>query len=164
MLTDATVMEARTAMQLYPHVSADARVLAGQPVIEGTEVPVSLVVSEVAAGKSLRVVAQEHGVSVEDVRAALEYAAQRTSEPVATGTDAGSGQGDVNRMAGMPAAVEDEARRLGLAATGLSPLGRRLLELRAKGIAAGEPPLTTWEALDAEIVEWRGGVYPDADA
>lgn len=136
------------AMQLYPHISADARVLSGQPVIEGTSVSVSIVVSAVAAGEAFADVAREHGVSVEDVRAALEYAAQRASEPVAQ-----PGAGSI---------AEDEAHRLGLDAAGLSPLGRRLLELRSQGIAAGEPSITTWEALDAEIAERRGG-YPDAD-
>lgn len=149
------------AMQLYPHISADARVLAGQPVIEGTSVSVSIVVSAVAAGEALADVAREHGVSVEDVRAALEYAAQRASEPVVPAT--GSGKSEATVAAGQSTAVEDEAYRLGLDAAGLSPLGRRLLALRAQGIAAGEPPITTWEALDAEIAERRGD-YPDADA
>lgn len=152
------------AMQLYPHISADADVLSGQPVIEGTSIPVSLVVSEVAAGKSLRDVAQEYGVRIEDVRAALEYAAQRMSEPVADGADASSGEGDSDQSAGKTTAVEDEARRLGLDAADLSLLGRRLLELRAQGITAGEQPIMTWDALDAEIAERRGGIYSDADA
>lgn len=150
------------AMQLYPHISADAQVLSGQPVIEGTSIPVSLVVSEAAAGKSLREIAQEHDVSIEEVRAALEYAAQRASEPIALATGATSDEGNSGRAAGDPMVAEDEARRLGLDPTQLSPLGRRLLELRAQAIAAGEPLLTTWEELDAEIAERRGGVYPDA--
>jgi uncharacterized protein (DUF433 family) len=151
------------ALQLYPHISADARVLSGQPVIEGTSVAVSLVVSEIAAGKTIQDIAQKHRVSIEDVRAALEYAAQRTSEPVALAADAkdeeSTGQADAK-----PSQAEEEARRLGLDPARLSPLGRRLLELRAQAIAAGEPFLTTWEELDAEIAERRGGIYPDADA
>lgn len=151
------------ALQLYPHISADARILSGQPVIDGTSIAVSLVVSEVAAGKNLHDIAQEHRLSIEDVRAALEYAAQRTSEPVAVAVDAkneeSTGQADAKS-----AMAEEEARRLGLDPTHLSPLGRRLLELRAQAIAAGEPLLTTWEELDAEIAKRRGGIYPDADA
>lgn len=151
------------ALQLYPHISADARVLSGQPVIEGTSVAVSLVVSQVAAGESLPDVARENGVSVEDVRAALEYAAQRTSEPMAVAADAknedSTGQADAK-----PGMAEEEARRLGLDPAHLSPLGRRLLELRAQAIAEGEPLLTSWEELDAEIAERRGGIYPDTDA
>ncbi|HEU4785423.1 MAG TPA: hypothetical protein VFS83_18935 [Ktedonobacterales bacterium] len=60
--------------------------------------------------------------------------------------------------------AEEEARRLGLDPTRLSPLGRRLLELRAQAIAAGEPLLTTWEELDAEIAERRGGYEQPAQA
>lgn len=141
------------AMQLYPHISADARVLAGQPVIEGTEVPVSLVVSAVAAGKSLSAVAKEHGVSVEDVRAALEYAARLAGEPAAVGgagSDANSQDGDLLTPGGA-----EEARRLGLDPTTLSALGRRLLDQRARIRASGIPMLT-WEQLDAEMDEQRG--------
>ncbi|HEY7342097.1 MAG TPA: DUF433 domain-containing protein [Ktedonobacterales bacterium] len=151
------------ALQLYPHISADARVLSGQPVIEGTSVAVSLVVTQVATGKTISDVAREHGVSIEDIRAALEYAAQRTSEPIALAADAKNDEGSGQADAGSPMA-EEEARRLGLDPKHLSPLGRRLLELRAQAIAAGEPLLTTWEELDAEIAERRGGIYPDADA
>ena len=152
------------AMQLYPHISADAQVLSGQPVIEGTSIPVSLVVSAAAAGKSLREIAQELGVSIEDVRAALEYAAQRTSEPVAITAGENNSDENTGQAVAEPTMAEEEARRLGLDPAHLSPLGRRLLELRAQAIAAGEPLLTTWGELDAEIAERRGGVYPDADA
>ena len=60
--------------------------------------------------------------------------------------------------------VDDEARRLGLDPAHLSLLGRRLLELRAQAIAAGEPLITTWEELDAEIAERRGGWRQPAQA
>ena len=151
------------ALQLYPHISADARILSGQPVIEGTSVAVSLVVCEVAAGKTIQDIAQKHRVSVEDGRAALEYAAQRTSEPVTLAADANNEE-RTGQIDAAPTMVEEEVRRLGLDPAHLSPLGRRLLELRAQAIAAGEPPLTSWEEIDAEIAERRGGIYPDADA
>ena len=151
------------SMQLYPHISADAGVLSGQPVVEGTTVPVSLLVKQIATGKSVEDVAREHGVSVEDVCAALEYAAQRVLEPVSTGmprTDAGSVGAEVEVA---PAEVEAEARRVGLDPTHLSPLVRRLLELRVQAAAAGERFLTTREELDAEIADRRGGIYPYPD-
>ena len=151
------------ALQLYPHISADARILSGQPVIDGTSVAVSLIVSEIAAGKPIRDVAQRHGVSIDDVRAALEYAAQKTSEPVALATDPKNEERTGQADAG-PMLAEEEARRLGLDPAHLSPLGRRLLELRAQAIAAGEPLITSWDELDAEIANRRGGIYPDANA
>lgn len=150
-------------MQLYPHISADADVLAGHPVIEGTSVPVSMVISAVAAGKSLNDVANEHGVTVDAVRAALEYAARRVSEPAALAADA-NGEHEANPTTETPTAVDDEALRLGLDPNSLSSLGRQLLGLRMRGIAAGDQPITTWDALDAEIAERRGGAYPDDNA
>lgn len=150
------------SMQLYPHISADGSILSGQPVIEGTSVAVGLVVAQIAAGKSLDDVAHEHGITIEDVRAALEYAARRASEPIAAVRPADEAGSAAGRAAERPF-VEDEARQLGLDPAELSPLGRRLLELRAQGIAAGEPPIATWEELDAEIAERRGGAYPDTD-
>ncbi len=51
--------------------------------------------------------------------------------------------------------AEREARELGLDPARLSELGRRLLELRADGIAAGEPRISSWDELDAEVAERR---------
>jgi uncharacterized protein (DUF433 family) len=152
-------------VHLGPRIIADPDILAGTPVIAGTEVPASVLVAAIAAGKTVSQVASEHGVSVEDVRAALEYAAQRAGEPVAASgaADDGSREGSGTPV-GTSALADEEARRVGLDPTRLSSLGRRLLELRAQGIAAGEPPLASWEDLDAEIAERRGGGYLDLDA
>jgi uncharacterized protein (DUF433 family) len=138
--------------QVYPHIIADPEILSGKPVIEGTQVPASKLIQQVARGKSLDEVARESGVSVEDVRAALEYAAQRAGEPVAgTGSRNTTGQvGDLLTPAGA-----EEARRIGLDPAKLSPLGNRLLDQRAKIRAAGIPMLS-WDQLDAELAEQRG--------
>ncbi len=48
----------------------------GQPVIKGTRVPVSAILDEMAAGTSLVAIAREYGVTREDVRAVLRYAAE----------------------------------------------------------------------------------------
>ena len=149
--------------QLYPHVIADPDILAGKPVIEGTTVPVHLLVAQVAMGKSLDEVARSNGVRVEDVRAALEYVARLAEDPVAAPVLVNHSGSDDTRATVQPAAVDEEARRVGLDPAQLSPLGRRLLELRVQGIAAGEPLLSTREALEAEIRERRGGAYPDAE-
>lgn len=138
---------------LYPHITADTSVLSGQPVIEGTHVPASVLVAQVAAGKSLDDVAREQGVTTEDVRAALEYAASKAAEPVDT---AGNGYAVDRASDTLTPAGEEEARRLGLDHTALSPLGRRLNEQRAKIVASGIPMLT-WDELDAEMAEQRGG-------
>lgn len=138
--------------QLYRHIVADPEILSGQPVVEGTQVTASTLITGVAAGKSLDAVAGEHGVTTEDVRAALEFAAQRAAEPVARDGAAHAVGQATNVLS--PAGTE-EARRLRLDPSTLSPLGKRLLEQRAKIRAAGIPMLT-WEQLDAEIAEQRG--------
>ena len=65
---------------IAPRISADPQVRFGKPVIEGTRVPVSVVVGAMAAGDSADEVAEEYGITLEDVRAALAYAAQRLEE------------------------------------------------------------------------------------
>lgn len=61
---------------IAPRIAADPQVHSGKPVIEGTRVPVSVVVGAVAAGDSIEEVAREYDVTPEDVRAALGYAAK----------------------------------------------------------------------------------------
>lgn len=65
---------------IAPRIAADPNVCHGKPVIEGTRVLVSVVVGAVAAGDSFEVIAREYGVTAEDVRAALDYAAKRLEE------------------------------------------------------------------------------------
>lgn len=146
-------MEAQVSMQLYPRITADASILSGQPVVEGTHVTVSVLIAQVAAGKSLGDVAREHRVTTDDVKAALEYAARKTAEPVVSPGHGNSASQPDDRLT---PAGEEEARRLGLDPAALSPLGRRLIDQRAKIIASGIPMLT-WDELDAEMAEQRGG-------
>lgn len=119
--------------------------------IEGTQVPASALVSQLAAGKLLEEVAREYGVSLEDVRAALEFAAQRAAKPVTPGASADAVASANDSLT--PTGTE-EGERLGLDYATLSPLGRRLLDQRARIRASGVPMLT-WDQLDAEISEQR---------
>ena len=61
---------------IAPRVAVYPQVHSGKPVIEGTRVPVSVVVGAVAAGDSIEQIAGEYGITPEDVRAALSYAAR----------------------------------------------------------------------------------------
>lgn len=61
---------------LAPHVVADPSIRSGRPVIEGSRVPVEVVVGQMAAGLALEEVASEYGITREDVLAARGYAAQ----------------------------------------------------------------------------------------
>lgn len=65
-------------------IEIDPEVQHGKPVIQGTRVPVHILVGSVAGGMSLEQVADEYGVEVEDVRAALEYATHLVSEEEVT--------------------------------------------------------------------------------
>lgn len=56
---------------------------------------------------------------------------------------------------------EEEARWLGLGPATLSPLGKKVLALRAQAIASGMPLISSWEDLDREMTEIRGEHYPD---
>lgn len=62
-------------MEVYPGVSMDPDVRFGKPCVAGTRIDVATVVAGVAAGESAEAVANEYGLSVEQVRAALGYAA-----------------------------------------------------------------------------------------
>jgi uncharacterized protein (DUF433 family) len=65
---------------IAPRISVDPAVCFGKPVIEGSRVPVSVVVGSIAAGDSFENVAREYGLTLDDIRAALSYAAKRLEE------------------------------------------------------------------------------------
>jgi uncharacterized protein (DUF433 family) len=63
-------------MQLAERIEVDPTIRFGRPVIAGTRVPVDLVIAKLAGGMESDEVAAEYGLALEDVRAALSYAAQ----------------------------------------------------------------------------------------
>ncbi|HET6201210.1 MAG TPA: DUF433 domain-containing protein [Planctomycetota bacterium] len=62
--------------EIAPRITVDEKVRFGKPVIQGTRVPVDLVVGKLAGGMGVAEVAEEYGLSREDVLAALAYAAR----------------------------------------------------------------------------------------
>jgi uncharacterized protein (DUF433 family) len=52
----------------------------GKPVIRDTRVPVARIVGGLAGGMTIEDVIEEYGVSEEDIRAALDYAARLIEE------------------------------------------------------------------------------------
>jgi uncharacterized protein (DUF433 family) len=62
-------------IQLAPRIVVDERVRFGKPVIEGARVPVDVVLGKLAAGMTTEAVAEEYGLTRDDVLAALAYAA-----------------------------------------------------------------------------------------
>jgi uncharacterized protein (DUF433 family) len=68
------------ARQIAPRIVVDEEVRFGRPVIEGTRVPVDVLVGKVAGGMAVDEVATEYEVTREDVLAALSYATRRLEE------------------------------------------------------------------------------------
>lgn len=62
--------------QIAPRISVDSQVHHGKPVIVGTRVPVDVVLGQLATGIPVDEVAQEYGITRDDVLACLSYAAQ----------------------------------------------------------------------------------------
>ena len=63
------------AREIAPRIVVDANIRFGKPVIQGTRVPVDTLLARLGQGMSIDEVAEEYGVSPEDIRAALSYAA-----------------------------------------------------------------------------------------
>ncbi len=76
----------RKAVEIARGIVVNARVRFGQPTIKGTRVPVSELLDELAAGMDTKEISREFGVTQDDVRAAIRFAAQRlaTETPNAT--------------------------------------------------------------------------------
>ncbi len=63
-------------VELAPRIVVDDKVRFGRPVIQGTRVPVDLVLGKLAGGMTVEAVATEYELTREDVLAALSYAAR----------------------------------------------------------------------------------------
>lgn len=64
------------AMEIAPRIVVDPAIRLGRPVIKGTRVPVELVLAKLAGGMQADEVAEEYGITIQDVQAALSYAAK----------------------------------------------------------------------------------------
>lgn len=63
-------------IQIAPRITADPAIRFGRPVVQGTRVPVDIVVGKLAGGMAVEDVAKEYDLERDDVLAALAYAAQ----------------------------------------------------------------------------------------
>ena len=61
---------------MVDRIVIDPAVQHGKPVVRGTRVPVARIVGGLAGGMSFDEVCEEYGITAEDVRAALDYAAR----------------------------------------------------------------------------------------
>ena len=62
-------------IELAPRIIVDPEVRFGKPVLEGTRVPVELIVGKLGGGMSMEEVMDEYVLTREDILAALSYAA-----------------------------------------------------------------------------------------
>ena len=62
--------------RIAPRIAVDPTIRFGKPVIEGSRVPVEVLVGKLASGMNTTEVAAAYGLELEDVLAALAYAAE----------------------------------------------------------------------------------------
>jgi uncharacterized protein (DUF433 family) len=67
-------------VEIAPRIVVDPNVRFGRPTIQGTRVPVELVIAKVAGGMLASEVAEEYGITLEDVLAGLSSAARVVAE------------------------------------------------------------------------------------
>ncbi len=63
-------------LNLLNRIVVDPRIMAGKPVIRGTRITVSLILELLANGMKPEEIARDYNISVDDVKAALLYAAK----------------------------------------------------------------------------------------
>ena len=75
--------------EIFPRITIDTTIKAGKPVIQGTRVPVDLIVAKIAGGMTTEEVMNEYQLTRDDVLAALKYASRiLSSETIITGSTA----------------------------------------------------------------------------
>ncbi|HYP23006.1 MAG TPA: DUF433 domain-containing protein [Actinomycetota bacterium] len=62
-------------MEIFPGITVDPDVRFGKPCVTGTRVDVATIVGAIGAGEPTGAVAEEFGLTLEQVQAALLYAA-----------------------------------------------------------------------------------------
>lgn len=62
------------------HIVSDPRILLGKPVIKGNRISLEFILKKLSEGATLEEVASQHGLQLEDIYAALDYASARLAE------------------------------------------------------------------------------------
>ena len=62
---------------MHDRIEINPRIRNGEPVIKGTRVPVARLVAELADGTSVDEIATQYEVTIEDIRAAAEFAVEQ---------------------------------------------------------------------------------------
>jgi uncharacterized protein (DUF433 family) len=69
-----------SSSEIFPGIISDKEILGGEAVIKGTRIPVAFILGHLAAGMSTDEIVYEYDLTIEDIRAALGYAAKRIGE------------------------------------------------------------------------------------
>jgi uncharacterized protein (DUF433 family) len=69
-------------MSWRERITVDPDICHGKACIKGTRVMVSVVLDNLAAGESMEAIVQGYQLAIEDVQAAIEYAAELARETV----------------------------------------------------------------------------------
>ena len=62
-------------MEIFPGITMNPDVRFGKPCISGTRIDVATIVGLIAAGETVETVSEQYQLSIDQVRAALAYAA-----------------------------------------------------------------------------------------
>ncbi len=62
--------------ELLRRIVSDPRVMAGKPVIRGTRITVDMILELLASGMKPEEIAEDYNISLDDIKAALLYAAK----------------------------------------------------------------------------------------
>lgn len=71
--------------EIAPGIVVDEEIRFGKPVIQGTRVPVELILGKLAGGMEIEEVMEEYDLEREDVSSALNYAAETIPTAVGRG-------------------------------------------------------------------------------
>ena len=81
-------------MEISPNISADPQIHHGAPVITGTRMSVSIIVGSMAGGMSKEEISREYAVTIEQIEAALSFAAEVAPKPSAKTQNSPNDPGD----------------------------------------------------------------------
>lgn len=59
-------------------INIDKKIMHGKPVIEGTRIPVNIIIGSLAGGMTFQEICSEYGITEDDIRDCLRYAAELT--------------------------------------------------------------------------------------
>ena len=65
-----------SSIEIFPGIISDPEILGGEAVVKGTRIPVALILGHLAGGMRTEEIEYEYDLSIENIRAALGYAAK----------------------------------------------------------------------------------------